>query len=468
MKNLLLLSALFVCSFAGLITSQNDPLPPGRPVDGDQWIRSTDGQMFTYNSTYGEWLGQDDIVEFGKATNGVTGNIDFTSRSTCDTTSTIVHGAFYGKRMRIMSVYASQSAGVTATDIDFYAVVDATPGLDNTLGSIAWTTKTLNASAGAGDTLEADQALAVYLDSSGHIPSNNPNDPSIVITLKERVIAPAWSTTQTPISDLGTTSYYKGYVGGIYGQGSNTIPAAHAARQPSIGASETILAIGMSSAAQIFNKVISNGTGPAGWTYINASLAQRTVEEWADTTNNAFDLADAEIADSSKTPADITVLWACMASDLRDSLPVELPFKSGQAYVFANHFARVLRIAHQRYPNLKVVLITAHPRVKVPAEDAFADIISEPYAYEDNFAVMWLIEEAIWQQDGNAARRFGDLSASAIGWVDWGFYGWATGTARSWDGYSYPDSYIQVDNIHPAVNGENVFANGIIAILNAL
>lgn len=109
---------------------------------------------------------------------------------------------------------------------------------------------------------------------------------------------------------------------------------------------------------------------------------------------------------------------------LANESPVaSLPDRHADAVELMVRLGNVLRLARERYPNLRVALLSGRPYS--PAGVAHAP--NEPFAYETGLAVKWLIQAQVEQManDGTVVdTRAGDLDyeAGAAPWIAWGPY----------------------------------------------
>lgn len=74
----------------------------------------------------------------------------------------------------------------------------------------------------------------------------------------------------------------------------------------------------------------------------------------------------------------------------------------------------------------------------------FSDGLAHPYAYEDAFAVQFLIKAQIARADnsGSVDSETGDLSYANAPALVWGGYQWASGNTANVEGTQWPQNYI--------------------------
>ena len=137
--------------------------------------------------------------------------------------------------------------------------------------------------------------------------------------------------------------------------------------------------------------------------------------------------------------------------------------------------AEDLRAAKIRYPNLKQVFISSRSY----GGYATTTLNPEPYAYESSFAVKWLIQAQITQeQSGTIDPVAGDLSVGvAAPWIAWGPYLWANGTTPNSQGTFWCNGqagppcngamdFRPDDHTHPTPAGQQKVANLIYNFFN--
>jgi hypothetical protein len=109
----------------------------------------------------------------------------------------------------------------------------------------------------------------------------------------------------------------------------------------------------------------------------------------------------------------------------------------------------LLNIAHQRYPNLRIVYLSSRT---FGGWSGRASGSPEPYAYESGFGTRWLVQNQI---KGDAQLNFdpakGDVRAPLL---LWGPYLWAQGpNPRKLDGLTWTQNDVRPDQLHPNESG---------------
>ena len=293
------------------------------------------------------------------------------------------------------------------------------------------------------------------------------------------------SFVATPLTEMGVDRTYFGFSGGLYANGSNTMPADHAAAgaihaariqpldangNPSPSGRIVLLSIGMSHTTQEFCAV--NDDKPCNaWTFIGQSLTDPDVHPttlalvngahsghdakfWISPDLPDYDrVRDVDLAAQGVTEAQVQAVWLKEA----DIAPtVSLPDPGADAYFLETELGNILRSARMRYPNLQCVFIASRSY----AGYATTTLNPEPYAYESGFAVKWLIQAQIDQMANGGTivdPRAGDLNYDTVApWIAWGPYFWADGTIpRGMDGLVWElEDFDPKDGTHPSTSGE--------------
>ena len=319
----------------------------------------------------------------------------------------------------------------------------------------------------------------------------------------------------TPLMDLGIQTY-KGFEGGLYSNGTNNIPFAHAEAGNQFAAEVQPLdkngnldprgmivftSIGMSNAAiefGVFEGAAASDPDVNSKTLAieNGSLAGITACYWvaphgpppcSPQTENPFD----QVLDDVLTPAGLTeqqveVVWikeanggagtAKVCSGGQPCAPLCDPNAKGcentpdttEALRHEEQLGEIIRAAKVRWPNLKLAFLSS----RIYAGYATVDINPEPYAYEYGFSTKWLIQAQVTQmQNGTVDPVAGDLNYSnnTAPWVAWGPYIWANGPHPRSDGLVWCDGQtsapcdgevdFQSDGTHPSGIGAQKVSN---------
>lgn len=282
-------------------------------------------------------------------------------------------------------------------------------------------------------------------------------------------------TARVPLTELGTSTY-RGFAGGLYPDGSNGVPAAHAALgatfvrgirplnaagAPDASGKIVLLSVGMSNTTQEFC-----GGAPASCqsvSFVGQALADPAVDrahlvlvdgaqggkvivDWDQPSDATYTtVRDTRLAALGVTEAQVQAVW------LKQATPgpkVSLPDPGADAYVIVAGLGALVRALKVRYPNLQVVFLSS----RIYAGYAPPGTLNpEPFAYETGFAVKWLVAAQITQaQGGPIDSRAGDLRPGVVApWLAWGPYLWANGATPRGDGLLWVPGDFQSDFTHP-------------------
>lgn len=298
-----------------------------------------------------------------------------------------------------------------------------------------------------------------------------------------------------PLNDLGSGTYL-GFEGGLYPEGSNSMPAKHAeeglerarAIQPLNRDGQAhpdgryvFLSIGMSNTSMEFCRALGlhhdtdgvtcepysfmglsssdSSVNHADLFLLNGARGGQVAERWSSPTAEIYDrIRDELLIQHNLSESQVQVIWLKVANgDVGDD--PSLPSDQADAYVLLSYLGDVVRALKVRYPNLQQVFLSS----RIYAGYATRDLSPEPYAYESGFAVKWLIEAQIEQMEGDGELidpRAGDLNYDTVApWVAWGPYTWADGTSPRSDGLVWQQQDFGNDGTHPSVYGREKVAH---------
>lgn len=264
----------------------------------------------------------------------------------------------------------------------------------------------------------------------------------------------------TPLIDLGA-GVYQGAVGGLYPGGANQRPIEHevgglaqvpfvtprdASGAPSATGRVVVMSLGMSNTAnhwQAFQQ-LSNADPLRDPRVLLVQGAQGGIPaEDMDDANDAYwtSVLPQKLQQAGVTPAEVQVVWFLQAN--------RMPTASFPAHALTlkSQMASILRIAKDELPNLRIVYCAA----RIYAGYATTTLNPEPYAYEQGFAVKWLIEDQLGGDPSlNYDANKGPVEAP---WIAWGPYAWADGLTPRSDGLTWLCSDLQPDGTHPSTAG---------------
>jgi len=285
-----------------------------------------------------------------------------------------------------------------------------------------------------------------------------------------------------PLNDLGAGLYLNQYQGGLYPNGSNVAPPAHAAAgieraaaiqplntqgQPDPNGKYVLVSIGMSNTTQEFCS--QNGSSPCdSWTFMGQAAASSAVNHstlsivngaeggkaatyWDSPTDPDYDRIVTEwLAPNGLSEQQVQAAWVKVANP---GPTTSLPSANSDAYHLVDQMGDISRALKVRYPNLQQVFFSS----RIYAGYANTTQNPEPYAYESGLAVKWLIEAQINQINGGGIdARAGDLNYTTgiAPWLAWGPYLWADGLNPRSDGLIWQPQDFQSDGTHPSQSGE--------------
>jgi hypothetical protein len=284
-----------------------------------------------------------------------------------------------------------------------------------------------------------------------------------------------------PLTDFSSETY-KGETGGLYGNGQNEPPAeqqAAAKRETakirplnSLGFQDAdgkvvLLSIGMSNTTQEFSafKRIADQDADKSPKLVIVDGAQggMAAAQWADQVatrsgEKVWDVADDRLLAASVTPEQVQVLWikqALVQQGQNGAYPKH-------AQKMADDLIRILQLATERYPNLRVAYLSS----RIYGGYATTNLNPEPYAYEGAYAVRSVIQA---QMSGDAklncdARRGEVMSPVLL----WGPYLWADGVRpRKLDGLVWTRDDLGADGTHPSDAGRMKVAELLLKFFKA-
>ncbi len=260
-----------------------------------------------------------------------------------------------------------------------------------------------------------------------------------------------------PLNDLGPAPYDYGYIGGLYEDGSNVIPADHlaaglrraalitprdrAGRQSGSG-KIVFLGIGFGETARIEDAFIDMARADPGvdhqsLIFINAARDGYDSAMWIPPQSEAnFNrIRDTLLAPAGVSEKQVQVAWIQMTTN-NPARP--LPPQDADAYRLKGAIAAALGTLKSRYPSLQIAYLSSR------IYGGYAG--TEPFAYESALSNRWVILGQI------TLMRTGSLWDTRIGpvdydkeqapWVAWGPYLWANGTQPRSDGLTWqPDDF---------------------------
>lgn len=287
-----------------------------------------------------------------------------------------------------------------------------------------------------------------------------------------RADSPGDSADLVPLTELKSGTY-RGEMGGLYGGGRNEpseaqqATARRAAAQiepvdrwgfPNPGGKIVLLSIGMSNTTQEFSrfKQLADADEKKSKRLVIVDGAQggQAAQQWSRPDAPPWGRAEDRLYMEGVTPAQVQVLWIKQA----EISPARLGEFPSHARTLADNIIRILNIAYERFPNLRLAYLSS----RIYAGYATTQLNPEPYAYESAFAVRWVIEA---QEKGSDPRLYDDSSrgTARAPVVLWGPYLWASGNhPRAIDGLTWQRDDLGRDGTHPSDAGRQKVATQLL------
>jgi hypothetical protein len=283
-----------------------------------------------------------------------------------------------------------------------------------------------------------------------------------------------------PLSDMSPEDRYKGFQGGLYPEGQNERPAAHTAAgvalakqveplnkdgQPGTDGRIVLLTIGMSNTMQassgLLRMVKQEKHINSKLTIVNGANGGMTADKIQHIDggrpygNGPFvkywEYVDEQLMKAGVSRPQIQAVW------LKEANPGPTKPFPDHAKELEEQQVKILHILHDRFPNLKLVYISS----RIYGGWAKTSLNPEPYAYESNFAVKWLVER---QTQGGAELNFDpSLGPVKAPWISWGPYLWANGSTPRKDGFYFvEDDLREDDRTHESEQGQDKIGRELI------
>lgn len=276
-------------------------------------------------------------------------------------------------------------------------------------------------------------------------------------------LAPVADCTNTSVGLIplteSTGSDYLGATGGLYPDGSNTVPSGHLATgaelstqiQPlspegtvDIDGTIAIITIGVSNTMTQSNSWINLSAGDAEIrpevVIVNGAQSGEAVSEWVPVDGDPWAELSVRLDRANVTAAQVQAAWVNLPMRAETSLfPDTLES-------YSDDLAAVMRTLGDVFPNLRVAHLSSR------TYGGYGSALSpEPVAYEHGFGVKWLIENQIDQLPGFNSDP--SLGQTEMPWLAWGPYLWADGLTPRSDGLVWECGDFRSDGIHPSDSG---------------
>lgn len=267
------------------------------------------------------------------------------------------------------------------------------------------------------------------------------------------------ATGLVPISDMADSTYL-GNAGGLYPNGTNSVPVGHLelglrlaneirplspTGRPDPTGIVAILSIGVSNTRAEFGQFIQVASADPEIdqrvTLVNGAQGGTPLDEWATGPDSPpWRNIENELRDAGVSAEQVQVGWVKLPDENRGT-PSLKDVRGEHAMV-----TQVVTTAKARFPNLRIVYLSS--RIYGGYSSAPN---AEPNAYHHGFAVKWLIERQIKGDPKLNADAFAGEVVSP--WLAWGPYMWADGQSGRGDGLVWECSDFREDGIHPSRSG---------------
>ncbi len=266
----------------------------------------------------------------------------------------------------------------------------------------------------------------------------------------------------TPLNDLGAGTY-NGAQGGLYPGGGNTRPVAHesggiqqalavrpldSGGQPSASGKYVLLSIGMSNTTGEFTvfKPIADADPRKNPNLIIVDGAQggQDAYAWNNPSSNTWNVVATRLSQAGVTAQQVQVVWLKQqfGGDNLTTFPIG-------AASLRDVLRGIVLIAKSKYPNLRVLYVSSR------IYGNYNGLLRGTGAYENGFAVKWLVEDQI---NGDSRLAYTGNNPPAP-WIAWGPYMWADGLTPRSDGLTWACSDFVDDGIHPSPTGRQKVAD---------
>jgi len=276
----------------------------------------------------------------------------------------------------------------------------------------------------------------------------------------------------TPLPDLGF-GQYRGVTGGLYPNGSNQRPPDHEAAGVRIAIDEilprdtagnvetnngsvVLLSIGMSNTTQEFSTFKQRADAdPAKHprlVIVDGAQGGQASTDWTNVNAEPWTRVAQRLQASGLTTNQVQVIWMKQAQ--RRPLGFgEFPLHARSLQQDLEH---ILRVAQQRYPNLRLAFLSSRTRAYT---DQPGGLNPEPFAFEEGFSTQWVIEK---QLAGNLNHD--PLNGPVmVPWLSWGPYLWADGEVGRSDQFVWHCTDTRDDFTHPSDSGRVKVADQLLA-----
>jgi hypothetical protein len=280
-----------------------------------------------------------------------------------------------------------------------------------------------------------------------------------------------------PLCDMTADQKYKNEEGGLYGNGKNDPPPEQlaAARKvlaqvqkldengrPSIMGKIVLMSVGMSNTSMKFMRFIADEQSDRDKSpdvvLVNGAQGGMVAGRWMDDQSNVWQVVEDRLKQARVSAEQVQVIWLLQAI----AGPAQFGDFPLSAEKLRDQLIDGMPLLIKHYPNLRLIYLSS----RTYAGYATSGLNPEPYAYENAFAVRWLIQLQI---KGDPRLNFdpakGEVKAPVL---LWGPYLWADGVnPRKTDGLTnVVGDYSPNDGTHPTESGQEKVAKQLQTFFN--
>lgn len=279
-----------------------------------------------------------------------------------------------------------------------------------------------------------------------------------------------------PLNDLGSGLYSRNgasFPGGLYPNSSNSRPAPHnaagvalaqqiepldAAGNPANDGKIALITVGMSNTFIEFNAfealAATDSEINPQLVLVNGSFAGQTSEYWVDPNAETWAWQLNRLAQRNVTPQQVQVAWVKQTRTGGGTFP-------DKAEIVQADLEAIARNLKLHYPNLKIAYFSSRTRSYTHDNG----LSPEPVAFENGFAVKWLIAKQI---EGDATLNYNpDAGPVVAPYLSWGPYLWIDGLNARSDGLTWQPEDMVRDCTHPSAQGANKVAQQLLDFFKA-
>lgn len=275
-----------------------------------------------------------------------------------------------------------------------------------------------------------------------------------------------------PLNDLGSGFYSRDgatFMGGLYPHGSNSRPPAHNAAGltladqitprdenglPANDGKIAMITVGMSNTFIEFRAfedlAAADPDRNPQLVLVNGAFAGQTSEYWVDPQADPWSWQLDRLDRRGVTAQQVQIAWVKQTR----TGPGPFPGKTEQVQADLEAIARNLKF---HYPNLKLAYFSSRTRSYTHNNG----LSPEPVAFENGFAVKWLIEQQI---NGDPNLNYDPALGPVVApYLAWGPYLWIDGLNPRSDGLIWEQADMVGDCTHPSDAGADKVAQQLLA-----